>query len=120
VIEGHTTIGKNNRIFQFCSLGAIPQDKKYAGEPTRLEIGDGNTIREFVTTLSPEIHYIHDKEEKLAAVLGARQTRKTEYGDDGKSQGQFHGPRSFLNLRSWGTSTPSPLAGEDAARQRGG
>ncbi|SMF44357.1 acyl-ACP--UDP-N-acetylglucosamine O-acyltransferase [Pseudogulbenkiania subflava] len=49
VIEGHTSIGKNNRIFQFCSLGAIPQDKKYAGEPTRLEIGDNNTIREFCT-----------------------------------------------------------------------
>ncbi|HNE15538.1 MAG TPA: acyl-ACP--UDP-N-acetylglucosamine O-acyltransferase [Rhodocyclaceae bacterium] len=47
VIEGHTTIGRNNRIFQFCSLGSEPQDKKYAGEPTRLEIGDGNTIREF-------------------------------------------------------------------------
>lgn len=49
VIEGHTSIGKNNRIFQFTSLGAIPQDKKYAGEPTRLEIGDNNTIREFCT-----------------------------------------------------------------------
>jgi UDP-N-acetylglucosamine acyltransferase len=49
VIEGHTRIGKNNRIFQFCSLGAVPQDKKYAGEPTRLEIGDNNTIREFCT-----------------------------------------------------------------------
>lgn len=49
VIEGHTTIGQGNRIFQFASLGAAPQDKKYAGEPTRLEIGDGNTIREFVT-----------------------------------------------------------------------
>jgi UDP-N-acetylglucosamine acyltransferase len=49
VLEGHTTIGKNNRIFQFCSLGAAPQDKKYAGEPTRLEIGDNNTIREFCT-----------------------------------------------------------------------
>lgn len=49
VIEGHTSIGKDNRIFQFCSLGAVPQDKKYAGEPTRLEIGDGNTIREFCT-----------------------------------------------------------------------
>jgi UDP-N-acetylglucosamine acyltransferase len=47
VIEGRTTIGRHNRIFQFCSLGAQPQDKKYAGEPTRLEIGDGNTIREF-------------------------------------------------------------------------
>ena len=49
VIEGRTRIGRNNRIFQFCSLGAVPQDKKYAGEPTRLEIGDGNTIREFCT-----------------------------------------------------------------------
>ena len=49
VIEGHTTIGENNRIFQFTSLGAIPQDKKYRGEPTRLIIGNGNTIREFTT-----------------------------------------------------------------------
>ena len=49
VIEGHTTIGRENRIFQFASIGAAPQDKKYAGEPTRLSIGDGNTIREFVT-----------------------------------------------------------------------
>jgi len=49
VINGHTRIGKNNRIFQFSSLGEIPQDKKYAGEPTRLEIGDNNTIREFCT-----------------------------------------------------------------------
>lgn len=49
VIEGHTTIGRDNRIFQFCSLGAIPQDKKYAGEPCELQIGDRNTIREFCT-----------------------------------------------------------------------
>ena len=49
VITGRTRIGKGNRIFQFVSLGEIPQDKKYAGEPTRLEIGDGNTIREFCT-----------------------------------------------------------------------
>ncbi len=49
VIEGRTTIGRDNRIFQFCSIGAPPQDKKYAGEPTALEIGDGNTIREFCT-----------------------------------------------------------------------
>ncbi|MBP6115664.1 MAG: acyl-ACP--UDP-N-acetylglucosamine O-acyltransferase [Neisseriaceae bacterium] len=49
VIEGHTTIGQNNHIFQFASLGAIPQDKKFANEPTRLEIGDNNTIREFCT-----------------------------------------------------------------------
>lgn len=49
VIEGHTSIGRDNTFFQFGSIGAAPQDKKYAGEPTRLEIGDGNTIREFVT-----------------------------------------------------------------------
>ncbi len=49
VIEGHTTIGRDNRIFQFNSLGAIPQDKKYAGEPCELRIGDRNTIREFCT-----------------------------------------------------------------------
>ncbi len=47
VIEGHTRIGRDNRIFQFCSLGAVPQDKKYAGEPTQLHIGDRNTIREY-------------------------------------------------------------------------
>lgn len=49
VITGNTKIGCDNRIFQFCSLGEIPQDKKYAGEPTRLEIGDRNTIREYCT-----------------------------------------------------------------------
>ena len=49
VIEGLTTIGKDNRFFQFSSIGAAPQDKKYQGEPTRLEIGDRNTIREFCT-----------------------------------------------------------------------
>jgi UDP-N-acetylglucosamine acyltransferase len=49
VIEGHTTIGSDNRIFQFSSLGAIPQDKKYAGEPCELIIGDRNTVREFCT-----------------------------------------------------------------------
>ncbi|MEO1765683.1 acyl-ACP--UDP-N-acetylglucosamine O-acyltransferase [Thiobacter aerophilum] len=49
VITGHTRIGRDNRIFQFASIGEIPQDKKYGGEPTRLEIGDRNTIREFTT-----------------------------------------------------------------------
>ncbi|MFL6717161.1 MAG: acyl-ACP--UDP-N-acetylglucosamine O-acyltransferase [Burkholderiaceae bacterium] len=47
VIEGDTAIGRDNVIYQFCSLGAAPQDKKYRGEPTRLEIGDRNTIREY-------------------------------------------------------------------------
>jgi UDP-N-acetylglucosamine acyltransferase len=49
VINGHTRMGEGNRVFQFCSLGEEPQDKKYAGEPTRLEIGDHNVIREFCT-----------------------------------------------------------------------
>lgn len=49
IINGHTRIGAGNRIFQFCSVGEEPQDKKYAGEPTRLEIGDHNVIREFCT-----------------------------------------------------------------------
>jgi UDP-N-acetylglucosamine acyltransferase len=49
VITGHTRIGRNNRVFQFASLGDIPQDMKYTGEPTRLEIGDNNTIRECCT-----------------------------------------------------------------------
>jgi len=49
VITGRTTIGRNNRIFQFASLGEEPQDKKYAGEDTELVIGDDNTVRELCT-----------------------------------------------------------------------
>jgi len=49
VLDGRMTIGRNNRIFQFASLGGPPQDRKYSGEPTAVQIGDGNTIREYVT-----------------------------------------------------------------------
>jgi UDP-N-acetylglucosamine acyltransferase len=49
IIDGCTTIGRDNRFFPFSSIGLAPQDKKYAGEDTRLEIGDGNTIREYCT-----------------------------------------------------------------------
>jgi UDP-N-acetylglucosamine acyltransferase len=49
VIAGRTRIGRRNRIFQFASVGEIPQDKKYGGEPTATEIGDDNVIREFVS-----------------------------------------------------------------------
>jgi UDP-N-acetylglucosamine acyltransferase len=49
VIDKNTRIGRSNKFFQFASVGADPQDKKYDGEPTWLEIGDHNTIREFVT-----------------------------------------------------------------------
>jgi UDP-N-acetylglucosamine acyltransferase len=47
VITGHSRIGRDNRIFHFCSIGEANQDKKYRGEPTRLEIGDRNTVREY-------------------------------------------------------------------------
>ena len=46
VIQGPAAIGRDNRIFQFASVGEQPQDKKYRGERTRLDIGDGNTIRD--------------------------------------------------------------------------
>ncbi len=49
VLGGPARFGKRNRIFSFASLGLDPQDVKYHGEPTRLEVGDGNTFREFVT-----------------------------------------------------------------------
>lgn len=49
VLDGRTRIGRGNRIFHFASIGGPPQDKKYGGEPTLVEIGDGNTIREYVT-----------------------------------------------------------------------
>ena len=49
VIDGHTTIGPNSLFYRFCSIGGMPQDKKYDGEPTGLEIGAGNTFREYVT-----------------------------------------------------------------------
>ncbi|HXF79358.1 MAG TPA: acyl-ACP--UDP-N-acetylglucosamine O-acyltransferase [Usitatibacter sp.] len=49
VITGRTKIGRDNRIFHFCSIGEANQDKKYAGEPTAVEIGDRNTIREYVS-----------------------------------------------------------------------
>jgi len=49
VLDGHLSIGRRNRIFHFASIGGPPQDKKYRDEPTRVEIGDDNTIREYVT-----------------------------------------------------------------------
>ena len=49
VINGPTTLGRDNKVFQFASIGDAPQDRKYAGEPTRLEVGDRNVFREFCT-----------------------------------------------------------------------
>jgi len=49
IVDGHTTLGARNTVYSFTSLGCSPQDLKYKGEPTRLEIGDDNVIRESVT-----------------------------------------------------------------------
>jgi len=49
VVKGPTTLGRDSRVFQFASIGDAPQDRKYAGEPTRLEVGDRNVFREFCT-----------------------------------------------------------------------
>ena len=49
ILDGHLTLGRNNRVYPFACVGIAPQDLKYAGEPTRCEIGDDNTIREYVT-----------------------------------------------------------------------
>jgi UDP-N-acetylglucosamine acyltransferase len=56
VIKGPTRIGTDNKIYQFASLGDAPQDKKYKGEPTRLEIGDRNVFRECVTVNRGTVH----------------------------------------------------------------
>ena len=57
MINGHThASAQDNRIFQFASIGEAPQDKKYDGEPTRLEIGDRNVIREYCTISRGTIH----------------------------------------------------------------
>lgn len=55
-LEGYTTIGKNNKISHYVTLGTPPQDLKYAGEPTRLEIGDNNTFREFCQINTGTVH----------------------------------------------------------------
>ena len=49
VVQGPTVMGAGNQVFQFASIGDAPQDKKYKGEPTRLEVGDRNVFREYVT-----------------------------------------------------------------------
>ena len=56
MITGNTTLGAGNKVFQFASLGDAPQDKKYNGEPTRLEIGDRNVFRESVTVNRGTVH----------------------------------------------------------------
>jgi len=63
ILDGHMTIGKNNKFFQFCSIGAPPQDLTYNGEPTRVEIGDNNIFREYVS-----IHRGTMKDQKVTII----------------------------------------------------
>lgn len=65
VVDGHTTIGENNKFFQGCSVGAPPQDNSYKGEPTKTIIGNNNTFREFVS-----IHRGTTKE-NLETIIGS-------------------------------------------------
>jgi len=66
VVEGHTTLGENNVIYPFASVGHAPQDLKYRGEPTTLVIGDGNTIRESATLQPGTI------QDKGTTIVGSR------------------------------------------------
>jgi UDP-N-acetylglucosamine acyltransferase len=63
VLDGHVTIGENNTFFQFCSIGAPPQDLSYKNEPTRVEIGSGNVFREYVS-----IHRATTKENHVTII----------------------------------------------------
>ena len=82
VIKGPTTIGAGNKIFQFASIGDAPQDLKYKGEPTRLEIGDRNVFREFTTmnrgTVQRRRRHHHRQRQPLHGVhaRGARLPRR--------------------------------------------
>jgi UDP-N-acetylglucosamine acyltransferase len=141
VIQGPTRIGRDNRIYQFSSLGEIPQDKKYGGEPTRLEIGDRNTIREFVTInrgtvqdagltrlgddnwIMAYVHIAHDcvVGDRTIFANGASLAGHVQIEDDVVLGGfalvyQFtrSGDAQLLRVRLWGAS------GCAALRDRGG
>lgn len=63
VVDGHTEIGKNNEFYQFCSIGAAPQDKSYKGEPTKVKIGDNNLFRE-----GCQVHRATTKEKHITII----------------------------------------------------
>ncbi|MEI6737020.1 MAG: acyl-ACP--UDP-N-acetylglucosamine O-acyltransferase, partial [Pseudomonadota bacterium] len=117
VVTGHTTIGADNRLFHFVSIGEANQDKKYKGEPTRLVIGDRNTIREYcslnrgttqdkgVTTLGHDnwlmayVHVAHD------CIVGSNTTiaNCTQLGGhvevgDWATLGGFTGVHQFVKI----------------------
>jgi len=125
VINGPTRLGKNNRIFQFASVGEQPQDLKYNGEPTSLEIGDNNTIREYATInrgndnlLMAYIHIAHDCQIGNHVVFsnGASLAGHVEVGDYAILSGfalvhQFCtvGEHAFLGLNSVANRDVAPF-----------
>lgn len=120
VLEGPAKIGKHNRFFPFVSIGQAPQDLKYRGEPTRLEIGDENTFREFVTVnrgtvqaggvtrignhnlLMAYVHIAHDCQlgNHIVMANGASLAGHVEIGDYA-SVGAFCGVHQFTRLGAY-------------------
>jgi UDP-N-acetylglucosamine acyltransferase len=117
VLGGPTKLGKQNRIFPYASLGLDPQDMKYHGEPTRLEIGDSNTFREFVTVhrgttggggvtrignhnlLMAYVHIAHDCQlgDRIIMANGASLAGHVEIGDHA-TLGAFCGIHQFTRI----------------------
>jgi len=117
VLGGPTKLGKQNRIFPYASLGLDPQDIKYHGEPTRLEIGEGNTFREFVTVhrgttggggvtrignhnlLMAYVHIAHDCQlgDRIIMANGASLAGHVEIGDHA-TLGAFCGIHQFTRI----------------------
>lgn len=120
VLEGPTKIGKRNRFFPFASVGQAPQDMKYRGEPTRIEIGDENTFREFVTVnrgtvqaggvtrignrnlLMAYVHIAHDCQlgNHIVMANGASLAGHVEIGDYA-NVGAFCGVHQFTRLGAY-------------------
>jgi len=117
VLAGPAKFGKQNRIFPYASLGQDPQDVKYRGEPTRLEVGDGNVFREFVTVnrgttggggvtkignhnlLMAYVHIAHDCQlgSRIIMANGASLAGHVEIGDHA-TVGAFCGIHQFTRL----------------------
>jgi UDP-N-acetylglucosamine acyltransferase len=120
VVSGPTRIGRHNRIFPWASIGLEPQDLKYRGEPTRLEVGDGNTFREFVTVhrgtaegdgvtrighhnlLMAYVHIAHDCRlgDHIIMANGASLAGHVEIGDHA-TVGAFCGIHQFCRIGAY-------------------
>src|SRR5258708_10889504 len=132
LITGHTRIGRDNRIFHFCSIGEANQDKKYAGEPTRVEIGERNTIREYcsinrgtvqdaqATVLGSDnwimayVHIAHDCRVAANTLFAtyAGLAGAVHIGD-WATLGGYVAVHQFLRVRAHVMSSAAPLLGQD-------